>query len=174
MATIQLQSPHHTEPLSVEVVVENDVSIVRWEQQEYALELHWESANSGWARDIKTGAVTPFYLLKEADQIQLWIKGQVYRYTIPSLQSQRQRAKGGSTLESSGEIKAPMPGSILKILVKSGDSVELHTPLVIMESMKMEMTLSAPITGTIKTLYCEVGQLVEMNAILIKMDAAKE
>ncbi|KAB2945072.1 MAG: acetyl-CoA carboxylase biotin carboxyl carrier protein subunit, partial [Phycisphaerae bacterium] len=47
------------------------------------------------------------------------------------------------------EVKAPMPGTILKILVKPGDVVTAHQPLVVMESMKMEMTLSASGAGRV-------------------------
>src|SRR5688500_13940333 len=48
------------------------------------------------------------------------------------------------------EIKAPMPGMVLKILVKEGDTVKKGDALLVLEAMKMENILKSPTEGTIK------------------------
>ena len=48
---------------------------------------------------------------------------------------------------NSGQIKAMMPGKVLEILVEIGDEVSLGTPLMIVESMKMENTISSTMSG---------------------------
>jgi biotin carboxyl carrier protein len=62
-----------------------------------------------------------------------------------------------------------MPGTVRKINVAPGDHFEAHQPLVVMESMKMEMSLSMPHPGTVAQLSCEVGQLVDMGAVLLRV-----
>ena len=49
--------------------------------------------------------------------------------------------------EASGGCVAPMPGKIVRLLVGSGDTVEVGTPLVVLEAMKMEQTLEASGVG---------------------------
>jgi len=66
------------------------------------------------------------------------------------------------------DIKAPMPGLILDILVEVGQEVKKGDPLMILEAMKMENVLKATGEGTITSIAVEKGQSVEKNSILIK------
>ncbi len=68
------------------------------------------------------------------------------------------------------DIKAPMPGQVLDILVAPGDEIEKGTPLVILEAMKMENVIKAPADGKIKSVEVNKGAPVEKNAVLIKLD----
>jgi len=52
--------------------------------------------------------------------------------------------------DSSNTITAPMPGLVVDVLVKVGDEVEVGQPLVVMESMKMQMEMRAPISGRVE------------------------
>jgi len=65
---------------------------------------------------------------------------------------------------------APMPGVVLKILVKPGDVVTKGTPLVILEAMKMEHVIAAPHDGTIGAVNCVEGELVEPGTDLVTVD----
>jgi len=65
------------------------------------------------------------------------------------------------------EVKAPMPGMVLNILVEDGQQVEKDQPLVILEAMKMENVIKSPIQGTIRKVEVSKGIAVEKNAILI-------
>lgn len=64
-------------------------------------------------------------------------------------------------------IKAPMPGLILKVLVKAGEEVSAGDPLLILEAMKMENVFKAPDTVKIKSILIKEGQAVDKNQELI-------
>ena len=66
------------------------------------------------------------------------------------------------------DIKAPMPGMVLNILVKEGDTVKKGDTLIILEAMKMENSLKSPTDGTIKKIAITKGVAVEKNQLLIQ------
>jgi len=65
------------------------------------------------------------------------------------------------------EVKAPMPGMVLNILVAEGDIIKKGDPLIVLEAMKMENILKSPTDGTIKKISAVKGNAVEKNQILI-------
>jgi 3-methylcrotonyl-CoA carboxylase alpha subunit len=62
---------------------------------------------------------------------------------------------------------APMPGAVLKILVKQGDVVAKGAPLLILEAMKMEHQITAPFDGTVAAINCKEGELVQPGVDLV-------
>lgn len=64
-------------------------------------------------------------------------------------------------------IDAPMPGTILKVLVKVGDTVEANQPLLILEAMKMENEVVASANGTVKAINVTTGQSVDSGDSLV-------
>ena len=68
------------------------------------------------------------------------------------------------------DIKAPMPGLILDVLVEQGASVKEGDYLVVLEAMKMENTLTAPRDGVVKAISVKNGQTVDKNELLIEME----
>jgi biotin carboxyl carrier protein len=66
------------------------------------------------------------------------------------------------------EIKAPMPGMVLNILVKEGDAVKKGDALIVLEAMKMENILKSPSDGVIKKIAATKGSAVEKNQLLIQ------
>jgi biotin carboxyl carrier protein len=66
------------------------------------------------------------------------------------------------------EIKAPMPGLVLNVLVKEGLTVKKGDNILVLEAMKMENILKSPTDGTIKTIKIKQGDKVEKNEILIQ------
>lgn len=81
--------------------------------------------------------------------------------------------KMGLTLKSAlmvNDIKAPMPGLILDVMVKEGEEVKEGDYLLVLEAMKMENTLSAPRDGVVKAISVEKGQGVDKNQLLIEME----
>lgn len=67
------------------------------------------------------------------------------------------------------ELRAPMPGKVLKILVKEGQSVEEGDAMLVLEAMKMENVLRAGMAGLVANIDVEVGSAVEKEAVLISM-----
>jgi biotin carboxyl carrier protein len=67
-------------------------------------------------------------------------------------------------------IKAPMPGSIVKVLVESGQKVSEGEPLIIVEAMKMETTLYSSIDGIVTELNVQAGEQVDSDKILLVVE----
>jgi 3-methylcrotonyl-CoA carboxylase alpha subunit len=67
------------------------------------------------------------------------------------------------------EITAPMPGKVLKLMVEEGDIVEAGQPVVVIEAMKMETTLSAESAAIVKRVRVAVGDMVDHGAVLIDL-----
>ena len=65
------------------------------------------------------------------------------------------------------EVKASMAGSMWKLLVKEGDSVEEGVDVGIMESMKMEIPLPAPTSGTVKEIKVEEGAFLNEGDVIV-------
>jgi glutaconyl-CoA/methylmalonyl-CoA decarboxylase subunit gamma len=68
------------------------------------------------------------------------------------------------------QVKAPMPGKIVKLLVKPGDRVEPRQGLVVVEAMKMENELRAKAAGTVVEVRVVEGTSVEAGAILVILE----
>lgn len=117
------------------------------------------------------GEILPFFITQQTDgpvdRLCIWLQGQVYHLERHSANSRAAGTK--AALVADGDIKAPMPGTVLKILAQPGESVSANQPLIIMESMKMEMTLSLPAAGTVQAVRCQEGQLVDMGALLMQV-----
>jgi biotin carboxyl carrier protein len=65
-----------------------------------------------------------------------------------------------------GIIRAMMPGRIVRVSVKKGDSVQKGASLLVLEAMKMENDIQAPADGVVDALFVEAGQTVESGAEL--------
>jgi acetyl-CoA/propionyl-CoA carboxylase biotin carboxyl carrier protein len=70
-----------------------------------------------------------------------------------------------------GELRAPMPGSVLMVPVASGDEVEAGQTIVVLESMKMELSLVAPLDGTVAELTVSEGDSVARDQLVAKVHA---
>ena len=68
------------------------------------------------------------------------------------------------------QLKSPMPGLILDILVTQGQQIKLGDPIMILEAMKMENILKAPADVTIKNIKASKGRPVEKNELLIEFE----
>ena len=67
------------------------------------------------------------------------------------------------------ELSAPMPATVLKVLVSPGASVKKGETLVILEAMKMELPLRASADATVKAVRCREGELVQPEAVLVEL-----
>lgn len=114
------------------------------------------------------GQVHRFVAHRESNTIVLWMDGRTRRLHIVDRTARRSQA--GQAAAERAELTAPMPGTILKIRVEPGSTFAAHQPVVVMESMKMEMALSLPHAGRIKEILCREGQLVEMGAVLVRLE----
>ncbi len=84
---------------------------------------------------------------------------------VDSAVHERTAAGGEST------VTAPMPGTVLRINVAPGDSVEARRPLLVLEAMKMETPLLAPFDATVKAVHVEEGDRIARGALLVELEA---
>lgn len=76
----------------------------------------------------------------------------------------------GSTVEK-GSLVAPMPGNVIRLGAAVGDTVTAGQPLIWLEAMKMEHTITAPVDGVLAELDVKTGQQVEVGAVLARVEA---
>lgn len=73
--------------------------------------------------------------------------------------------KAGATV-----IKAPMPGTLIKVNVKPGDAVKKGDILCVLEAMKMENDIMAPADGVVASVEASQGSSVATNAVLVTLN----
>lgn len=78
--------------------------------------------------------------------------------------------QAGSAVQR-GSLVAPMPGAVIRLGANLGDIVTAGQPLVWLEAMKMEHTITAPVDGVLIELNVSVGQHVEVGAVLARVDS---
>jgi 3-methylcrotonyl-CoA carboxylase alpha subunit len=83
---------------------------------------------------------------------------------LPDLGTDNLTADGGA-------LTAPMPGTIVELLVATGQAVTAGDALLVMEAMKMEHTINAPSNGKVAEFFYQVGDLVDNNAVLLDFNA---
>jgi acetyl/propionyl-CoA carboxylase alpha subunit len=79
---------------------------------------------------------------------------------------EEQTAAGGTQ-----RLLAPMPGTVLRVLVATGDEVAARQPLVVLEAMKMETPVSAPFAGRVTAVHAEEGASVAAGTLLVELES---
>ena len=72
--------------------------------------------------------------------------------------------------QKKSDIKAPMPGRVLDIMLNIGDSVVKGESVLVLEAMKMENVIKSPTDGVVKRITVEKNQAVEKNEVLIEFE----
>jgi acetyl/propionyl-CoA carboxylase alpha subunit len=76
----------------------------------------------------------------------------------------------GAAAGAQGSLEAPMPGTVLELRVSPGESVAEGQVLVVIESMKMEMSLTAPTEATIAEVLVVAGEGVKQGQSLVELE----
>ena len=112
--------------------------------------------------DLEVGGVRRSY--RVADGAVNTAEGQVDLHAMPRFAEPTEAVQAGS-------LTSPMPGAVVRVLVKLGDTVTAHQPLLVVEAMKMEHEIVAPTAGIVTELPVADGAQVEAGAILAVIDA---
>ncbi|MBY0442097.1 MAG: biotin/lipoyl-binding protein [Mycobacteriaceae bacterium] len=91
-------------------------------------------------------------------------RGPVHLVALPRF------AEAGAAVET-GSLVAPMPGSVVRVGAGVGDTVITGQPLIWLEAMKMEHTITAPADGVLTQLNVDTGQQVDVGTVLAKIEA---
>ena len=108
----------------------------------------------------------------ESKQVVLRIEGKKYTINIKEPVDIHLEKLGINTLQAKkvNNLKAPMPGLVIKTLVNEGDHVKAGEPLLILEAMKMENIFKAVADATIKSIKVTEKQAVEKGQELITFE----
>jgi biotin carboxyl carrier protein len=100
--------------------------------------------------------------------LELSLAGVTYAFTPASARPSGQRRS------ASGNLTAPMVGTVVDVLVREGEMVEAYQPLVIVEAMKVMATVEAPFAGTVRAVHVEKGQRVAHGASVVEIAPVSE
>ncbi len=79
--------------------------------------------------------------------------------------------RAASSRATVSDMTAPMPATVVKVVVAVGDRVSAGAPVVVLEAMKMELTVQAARDGVVRAIGCAVGDLVKPGVRLVEIDA---
>ena len=102
------------------------------------------------------------HVSKVGDKWWIHLDGEIY--IISELE------KGAKSLsKAEGGLSAPMPGTVLDVMVTVGQRVREGQPLMTMEAMKMEHRIVAPKAGEVISIYFNQGDRVDMGSVLVEL-----
>lgn len=109
---------------------------------------------------------------RDNDVVRLRVGAHTYTVRLEDEQQHLMHALGldRAAGPSVREIKAPMPGLVLKWMVKEGDEVRKNDPLLILEAMKMENVIKSPGDGRLKRVHVQERCPVEKGELLLSFD----
>jgi acetyl/propionyl-CoA carboxylase alpha subunit len=118
------------------------------------------------APDGADGAPLRAHVVANGDTTWVFIDGETFTIDVaPADQARpRRRASGNEGLA------APMPATVIKVLVEPGAEVHRGDVLLLLEAMKMELPVRAPRDGRVKALHCRPGELVQPGTALVDLE----
>ncbi len=118
----------------------------------------------------KDGHYKEVHIAKDNKHIYVLIDS--FQYVFDLINSENFYSVGiNNNSDKFEKIISPMPGSIVSVLVNENDVVEIGTPLIIIEAMKMETKLYSSINGKISKIYCKNGEQVDSVQTLVEISS---
>lgn len=143
------------------------------------------SVDDGQERAVQTGTAhgplhwlllderpTEFMAAAQHEQVRLAIGGlEFHAEVVDEARARLASVAGGrAATHARRELRAPMPGLVVKVLCETGDVVEAGQPVVVLQAMKMENELSLTRGGTITSIGVKAGQSVEQGQTLVTVE----
>jgi biotin carboxyl carrier protein len=163
IAAMKLTRAGDSREIDVEVI-SRDGAIVRIRIGDRELAADFMPNTDGGGVLVIDGRRYPVFSARGKDSILVSVGPASFEFK-PAEAASRRRSRGLAATE----VTAPMPGKVLKVLVRDGDLVEAGQPLVVIEAMKMETTLAAESAAMVKQVRVEEGQTVDHGAVLIEL-----
>lgn len=108
------------------------------------------------------------YSSADKKSVYAWIDGYSFKFDL--VDEEHSGSESSTENLNRQEVTAPMPGSIVKIMVEIGQEVTEAAPLLIVEAMKMETTLYSQIAGKIIEINCNEKEQVDSDKILVVIE----
>ena len=106
------------------------------------------------------------YVAGAGDDVWACAGGRVYRGRPDGRPAGRRRARP----EGKESLTAPMPATVLRVLVEPGSAVSRGDTLIVLEAMKMELPIRASGDGVVSAVLCREGELVQPDAVLVELE----
>ncbi len=100
------------------------------------------------------------------------LQGRSFPFRWPDPARREVRATASRT--PGHELRAPLNGTVVRVLAREGERVQAHQVLVILEAMKMEHNVEAPAPGRVRRLHCREGDQVEEGQLLVELAPLEE
>lgn len=110
------------------------------------------------------------YLYATSGEIQVMHHGLLYRLERKQPPDVDATAHGGNVQRSQKTLTAPMAGTIVKVQIHDGDTVEAQQVLVILSAMKMEHAITAPHEGKVRHVHYQEGAVVKGGAVVVELE----
>jgi biotin carboxyl carrier protein len=100
-----------------------------------------------------------------ADRWAFW-NGTVFRADLTPQQAPSRGRRGAHAAQP---LSAPMPATVIQVLIRVGDTVRKGDTVVLLEAMKMELPVRAPADAVVRAVRCRDGELVDADAVLVEL-----
>ena len=140
---------------------------LRLDDREAVIDVHL--AENGRLHAVVDGKPAVAALAFDGLDVLVSVSGESYRLTKPPPPDVDATGQGG-TDAAGASLTAPMPGTVVRVLVGEGDEVEEGQLLLVLEAMKMELPVAAPHAGRIALLPYAEGALVPGGAVLAEIE----
>lgn len=109
---------------------------------------------------------------QEDKSIVIKVNNTIYNLKVRDRYDELLHSMGMDTIDQKkvNDVKAPMPGLVLKVMVEPGQTISKGDALVVLEAMKMENILKAPSDGIVKKILVTKGDKVEKNQVMVNMN----
>jgi len=141
--TFQAETKKTSNGLSVHV--DKKEFLVRFEGPHISIDGHKHAVE---VRNLRRGRPSWYYTTEEAEDLEV--------------RKPAHKISGGE-----GIIQPPMPGRVISIKVKEGDSVKIGSPILVLEAMKMQNEISSNMDGVVREIRVSEGDLVESGDVLV-------
>jgi 3-methylcrotonyl-CoA carboxylase alpha subunit len=112
------------------------------------------------------GRAEVVYVAGTASDRWVFWNGRVFR---GASEEQPAAARPSARRDARQALSAPMPATVLSVLVKTGATVKKGETLVILEAMKMELPLRSSADATVAAVHCREGDLVQPDTVLVEL-----
>jgi acetyl/propionyl-CoA carboxylase alpha subunit len=163
---MKLEFQHHSENISADLTREGEnfiLKILEKTLEGKILELSASTFSIQLPEKILRG-----FFFANGDCIDVHLPGGTFRIRFA-----KAARREGST-QGQGELRSPMPGKVIKLLVTSGAAVRKGDLLMILEAMKMEHKILSPGSGVVKKIHFAEGDRVSQAVELIEIEEEKK
>jgi biotin carboxyl carrier protein len=163
--------------MKYEVRIRGKMRIVEVERQADGWQAMLDGESKTAANIVETGPNTLSMLLagqsheicvtpSSDGKLNLQCGGFEFSAEVADPRSWRERRHGGAEAEGRQQVVAPMPGKVIRVLVRAGEKVEAGQGLLVVEAMKMQNEIRSPKSGTLEHILVAEGQAVNAGEAL--------